>query len=99
MFVTPGGKGALMAIRPKPFRRLETVSGVALVGIVGEGLLRRPGIAARCFTAAAQCRVNVEMIAFGPSPVALYFLVRKKNLQNAVTAIHSHFFGPERCQL
>ena len=43
--------------------------------------------------------MNIEMIAFGPSPVALYFLVRKKNLQKAVAAIHSHFFGPARCQL
>jgi aspartate kinase len=92
-------KRALQTMKPKPFRRLETVQGAALVGIVGEGLSTRSGIAGRCFTAAAGCRVNIEMIAFGPSPVALYFLVRKKNLQKAVTAIHSHFFGPARCQV
>ncbi|MGD8366022.1 MAG: aspartate kinase [Desulfobacterales bacterium] len=92
-------KKALLTLRPRPFRRLESVSGVALVCIVGEGLSSRSGIAARCFTAAAECRVNIEMIAFGPSPVALYFLVRRENLQKAVTAIHSHFFGRTRCQL
>ena len=93
------GKKALLGIKPRPFRRLETVDGAALIGIVGEGLSRKPGIAARCFTAAADCRVNIEMIAFGPSPVALYFLVRKANLQKAVAAIHSHFFGAAHCRL
>ncbi len=92
-------KRALMSMKPRPFRRLETVADVALIGIVGEGLSSRAGIAARCFTAAAECRVNIEMIAFGPSPVALYFLVRKENLQKAVTAIHSHFFSGARCSL
>jgi aspartokinase/homoserine dehydrogenase 1 len=65
---------------------------VALVGIVGVGLLRRKGIAARCFTAVAEGGVNVEMISFGPSPEALYFLVQNRDLQGAVRAIHNTFF-------
>ena len=32
------------------------------------------------------------MISFGPSEVALYFIVRNKDLQKAVEAIHSTFF-------
>jgi aspartate kinase len=86
-------KKALAGMKPRPFRRLETVKGVALIGIVGEGMSQKSGIAAQCFTAAAGCRVNIEMIAFGPSPVALYFLVRKKDLEKAVSSIHSHFFS------
>jgi aspartokinase len=72
---------------------LEKVQDVALVGIVGEGLLRRKGIAARCFTAVADRSVNVEMISFGPSDVAVYFLVRNKDLQKSVEAIHTTFFS------
>ena len=78
---------------PRPYRRLEKVQDVALVGIVGKGLLRRKGIAARCFTAVAERNVNVEMISFGPSEVAVYFLVRNKDLQKAVEAIHTTFFS------
>jgi len=44
---------AVQLLSPKPYRRLEKVQDVALVGIVGKGLLRRKGIAARCFTAVA----------------------------------------------
>lgn len=88
---------ALMALKPRPFRSLEKVDGIALIAVVGEGLARKSGIAAQCFTAAADCAVNIEMIAFGPSPVAMYFIVREWDLRKAVTAIHSHFFGPSRC--
>ena len=63
------------------------------VRFVGEGIIKRKGIAARCFTAVAGCNVNVEMISFGPSRVALYFLVRNRDLKSAVSAIHSTFFS------
>lgn len=88
---------ALMGIRPRPFRKADRLEDVALIGIVGDGLLRREGIAARCFTAVADCRVNVEMISFGPSRAALYFLVKEKDLASGVNAIHSTFFGSLRC--
>ncbi|MBU0986399.1 MAG: aspartate kinase [Proteobacteria bacterium] len=84
---------ALMSLHPRPFRRLEKIEDVALVSIVGEGLMTRKGIAARCFSAVADCNVNVEMISFGPSRVALYFLVRNLDLHSAVNAIHSTFFS------
>ena len=91
------GRQALMSLRPRPFRRIEKVTDAALISIVGEGLSRKRGIAARCFSAVAGCSVNVNMIAFGPSRAALYFLVRQKHLQRAVIAIHSTFFSTPRC--
>ena len=90
-------RDALMAISPRPFRKIDAQEDVALIGIVGDGIQHRPGIAARCFTAVADCRVNVEMISFGPSRAALYFLVKKKDLESAVNAIHSTFFSTPRC--
>jgi aspartate kinase len=89
---------ALMGIRPRPFRKIDRLEDVALIGIVGDGIQHREGIAARCFTAVAQCRVNVEMISFGPSRAALYFLVKQKDLESGVNAIHSSFFSTHRCR-
>jgi len=74
------------------------IDDAALISIVDEGLSTRPGIAAKCFSATADCKVNVEMIAFGPSRVALYFVVRKNDLRSAVAAIHSSFFSSPRCR-
>jgi aspartokinase len=79
-------------MQPRPYRKLVKVTDVALVGIVGAGILRRKGIAAKCFTAVAQQSVNIEMSSFGPSEVALYFIVRQKDLRKAVEAIHATFF-------
>lgn len=91
------GRQALMSLRPRPFRRIEKLTNVALISIVGEGLSRKKGIAAQCFTAVAGCSVNVNMIAFGPSRAALYFLVGEKDLTCAVMSIHSTFFSTPRC--
>jgi aspartate kinase len=90
------GFRAMKLMHPKPYRRLEKIEDVALVSIVGGGLLQSKGIAAKCFSAVAECDVNVEMISFGPSPVALYFLVRNKDLHCAVNAIHNKFFSKRR---
>ena len=71
---------------------------MSLISIVGEGIVKRKGIAARCFTAVAGCNVNVEMISFGPSRVALYFMVRNRDLKSTVGTIHSTFFSaPDFC--
>jgi aspartate kinase len=90
------GYRALRVLKPKPYRRLERVGDVAMVSIVGEGLGQHRGVAARCFTAVAECGVNVEMISFGPSPVALYFLVSSRELKKAVAAIHQTIFSDSR---
>jgi aspartate kinase len=86
------GRSALKELRPRPYRKLEKTDDVALVSLVGEGLGTGKGIAARCFTAVAESGVNVEMISFGPSRVALYFIVRNRDLKDAVSAVHEHFF-------
>ncbi len=92
-----GAREALTRVRPRPYRQIETLKDVALIGIVGDGIQNQPGVAARCFTAVADCRVNVEMISYGPSRAALYFLVRQKVLERGVNAIHSTFFSTPRC--
>jgi aspartate kinase len=89
------GRSALKELRPRPYRKLEKTEDVALVSLVGEGLGTKKGIAAQCFTAAAESGVNVEMISFGPSRVALYFIVRTRDLRVAVSAIHEIFFPVE----
>ena len=91
-----GGRLALKELRPTPYRKLEKIEDVALVSLVGEGLGKRKGIAAACFSAVAERGVNVEMISFGPSREALYFIVRNRDLRDAVIAIHDTFFPAEK---
>ena len=71
---------------------LERVTDIALVGIVGEGLVKTPGLAAKAFTAVANLGVNVQMISAGASRVAYYFIINEKDLDRTVRAVHAEFF-------
>jgi aspartate kinase len=79
-------------IRPVLFREISCIIDVALVSIVGEGLQANKGIAAKCFSAVSDAGVNIEMISFGASNAALYFLVREDRLDTTINALHNIFF-------
>lgn len=74
------------------FRCIEKESESALVSIVGDGMHLKKGIAGKTFTAMAELGINVDMISFGPSISALYFLVDKKDVNKAVKGLHDIFF-------
>jgi len=71
---------------------IKTLDDVALLGVVGEGMAKTKGLAARVFTALAKEDVNVEMIFYGASQVAFYVIVSEKYLDKSIKAIHSEFF-------
>ena len=65
---------------------------ISLIAIVGEGLLRTTGLAAKVFTAVAQRGINIEMISAGASEIAYYFIVKEKRVKETVQAIHHCLF-------
>jgi aspartate kinase len=72
--------------------RIDVTEDVALIAVVGEGLLTTKGLAARVFTAVADSGVNVEMFSAGASEVAYYFIVQREDLEPAIQAVHRTFF-------
>jgi len=87
------GRESIQKIRPLPFRESSVITDVALVSIVGEGLQTNRGVAAKCFTAVSDADVNIEMISFGTSTAALYFLVLEEKLDVTLKALHDIFFN------
>ncbi|MFA5795427.1 MAG: aspartate kinase [Candidatus Brocadiia bacterium] len=83
---------ALTKARINVIEHLEKVKGIALVGIVGEGLVRAKGLAAQVFKAVADEDVNVEVISAGASSVAYYFIIKDKFIKRVVRAIYLQFF-------
>lgn len=73
--------------------RISTFDDISVIAVVGEGILEKPGIAARTFSAVSQRNINVRLISAGASSVAIYFIVDKHEQRNAVKAIHQEFFG------
>jgi len=72
--------------------RIDVSDDVALIAIVGEGVLTTKGLAARVFSSVAEVGVNVEMFSAGASDVAYYFIVRQDDMNVAIQAVHQSFF-------
>lgn len=72
--------------------KVDLEDNIALIAVVGEGLLKRKGVAARVFSAVAEENINIEMISSGASEVASYFIVIENDVEKAINAIHREFF-------
>ena len=76
---------------------IEVCNDISLIAAVGEGLTTQYGIAGRMFSAVARRGINIQIISFGASPVAVYFIVNKKDRNETISEIHNDFFVYENC--
>lgn len=64
---------------------------IALVAVVGIGMLRTIGISAKIFEALAKEDINITMISQGSSEINIIVGVENSNFENAVRAIYKAF--------
>jgi aspartate kinase len=62
---------------------------VAMVSVVGAGMVTRPGVAATMFGALAEAGVNIEAIT--TSEIKISCMIRAADLEKAVRAVHAAF--------
>lgn len=67
---------------------------ISVIAVVGDGILEKPGIAARVFGAVSEHHINIHTISSGASKSATYFIIDKGDREKAVQAIHDEFFRP-----
>jgi len=77
----------------KTVENIEKIKDIALISVVGDGILEHYGIAAQVFGAVANKKINIEMISAGASDGAYYFLVNEKYLESAIKEIHAEIFS------
>jgi aspartate kinase len=65
---------------------------LALIMIVGEGMMHTPGVAARASRAFAKMEINIEMINQGSSEVSMMFGVRERDSEAAIKTLYDEFF-------
>ena len=73
------------------FHEVTSNLDVAKVSIVGAGMTSNPGVAAKMFEALYNVGININMIS--TSEIRITVLVRKKDGERAMNAIHDAFFG------
>ncbi|MBR0028072.1 MAG: aspartate kinase [Clostridia bacterium] len=70
-------------------REVKSTSDVSKVSIVGAGMVNNSGVAAKMFEALYEAHININMIA--TSEIKISVLVKQKDAEAAVIAIHDKF--------
>ena len=70
-------------------REVKSTSDVSKVSIVGAGMVNNSGVAAKMFEALYEAHININMIA--TSEIKISVLVKQKDAEAAVVAIHDKF--------
>ena len=64
---------------------------MALVAIVGRGMIQTKGVSARVFTALANNGVNIRMITQGASELNIIVGIENSDFDKAISAIYEAF--------
>ena len=75
--------------------RIEVQRDMAMLAVVGQGMVHRVGIAARVFAALAEAQVNIRMINQGSSELNIIVGVAAAHYENAVRALYAAFVERE----
>jgi aspartate kinase len=78
------GKGGLVS-------EISAEDDVCVIAAMGANMKGTLGVAARIFTAIAKNKINIRMIAQGSSELNISFVVKEKDGEAAVRAIHKEF--------
>jgi aspartate kinase len=70
-------------------RDILSDDGVAMVSIVGAGMITNPGVAAKMFGALARAGINIELLA--TSEIKVSCVVRAADVERAVRVLHGEF--------
>jgi aspartate kinase len=65
--------------------------GLALIAVVGRGIVKTKGTAARIFDAISDADVNIKMIDQGSSELNIIIGVEESDFEKALTAIYDEF--------
>ncbi len=71
--------------------KMEVEEHIALVAVVGRGMFRTRGVAARIFAALAHARINVKMIDQGSSELNVIVGVNESDFEQAIRCIYDMF--------
>ena len=89
-----GGKEAAVvaeirrAVQPD---RIEVQHDIAMIAVVGQGMVHRVGVAARAFTALAEAGINIRLINQGSSELNIIIGVAAADYAHAVRTIYAAF--------
>ena len=70
---------------------IDIESGLALIAVVGRGMIRATGTASRIFSAVAREKINIRMIDQGSSELNIILGIDEKDFENTIKTIYNEF--------
>jgi aspartokinase/homoserine dehydrogenase 1 len=89
--VTTLQKTFVAEIQQQAIHSVSAMKGCSVLAAVGEGMVQRPGVAARFFRALGAVGVNVRAIAQGSSERNISAVIDAKDSTRALRAVHAGF--------
>jgi len=77
----------------KIVKSVSVIRHTALIDVSGGGMVGAPGTAAKIFDNLAKNRINIMMISQSPSESSISMLVRKTDLDKAITTLELNLLG------
>jgi len=71
---------------------IKTEFGIALVSVVGEGLVNKIGVLSQATGALSKAGVNIKMVNQGSSEISMIFGIDARDEKKAVNALYREFF-------
>lgn len=78
-------------LRDGPIEEVSYEKDVAAVSVVGAGMAGTPGVAGRVFRTMGENGINIRMISQGSSEFNISFVIKEKDVEEGVKALHSEF--------
>lgn len=72
----------------KDIDRVWATDEIVIMTVVGEGMMRTPGVAGKIFSALGEKNINVIAIAQGSSEVSISFVLKAEEVKRATQALH-----------
>lgn len=68
---------------------VDVLSDIVIITVVGSGMRGTPGVAGRVFSLLGENRINVLAIAQGSSECSISFIIEQRDLERAVSELHT----------
>jgi len=65
----------------------------SIIGLIGEGMKKTPGIAGKLFSVLGENNINIEMISQGSSEINIGFMIKSEDAEKTVRLLHKEYFG------
>ncbi|MBF9015245.1 MULTISPECIES: aspartate kinase [unclassified Oceanispirochaeta] len=80
-------------IKRRKIQKIDVVDNLVIIAVIGENMIGQIGLTGELFSAVGEEKINILAIAQGSSERNISFVIRQKDKNKALNAVHKKFIG------